>query len=131
MSQKKNTNSNSSNFKSYLKLQFLILAVCFVLFLIFSAVSVGADIKKDYMFYVSLGFIGASSFIAGFIAGIKERKNGMVYGLINALPLNAILFLISLILNGFGADINLLFSVLISLVLSAVGGIVSVNIRLK
>lgn len=131
MSQRKNSSKKNDSLKKYIKYQLVILLFYFVLFLIFCSVSVVADVNKDILPYISVCFIGIGSFAAGFFAGIKERKNGILSGLSYALPSDIIWITVSLILNGFKADIILPITVFASIILSALGGIISVNIRLK
>ena len=128
MSKKKIENSKA---KRIVKFQAINAGVYLLFFIAFSGIALAADIKSEYICYLSFSFIGLSSFMSGFIAGIRERKNGIVIGIISALPLNVIFMLIGLMLNGFYADINLLICAVIGVVLSAIGGILSVNIRLK
>ncbi len=130
MSNRKNTNSNSK-IVSYLKLQFLSTIIYIILIILISAICVKADINKESMAYISLAFIGAASLISGFLAGIRERKNGIVCGLLGALPINLFMIAVSLITNKFSADLSILYTALICLISSAVGGIISVNIRVK
>ncbi len=116
---------------AFIKLQFINLAIYLILFVIVSIIAVCADIGKENMFYISLGYIGVSSFFSGFTAGLKERKNGIVCGAVNALLPIAIICIVSIILNKFSIGYNLIISVLSAMILSAAGGIVAVNIRLK
>ncbi len=131
MSQRKNSNKKNDSLKKYIKYQLIILLFYFVLFLIFCSVSVVADVNKDILPYISVFFICVGSLAAGFFAGIKERKNGILSGLSYALPSDIIWITVSLILNGFKADIILPITVFASIILSALGGIISVNIKLK
>ena len=131
MSERKKNNIGNKNIKEYLKLQLVGFIIYLIFFIIASAVSVMADIKIDYMTYISMLFIGLSSLFTGFISGIKERKDGIIRGVLGALPLNLSVIIISLIFSHFKADLSLLYTVAVCLVMSAVGGIISVNIRLK
>ena len=131
MSERKKNNIGNKNSKEYLKLQLVGFIIYLIFFIIASAVSVMADIKIDYMTYISMLFIGLSSLFTGFISGIKERKNGIIRGVLGALPINSSVIIISLIFSHFKADLSLLYTAVVCLVMSAVGGIISVNIRLK
>ncbi len=131
MQGRKTANSSNNKIKDYLKTQIVNSLIYLAVFLFFCVISVGADIKTDHIVYISMCFVSLSSFLVGFISGIKERKNGMYRGIISALPLNLLLIIISLVLTGFKPDICFVFTVVASLLMSAVGGIVSVNIRLK
>ncbi|MBQ9914056.1 MAG: TIGR04086 family membrane protein [Clostridia bacterium] len=115
----------------YLKLQCLNLAVYASLFLLMSIISLKADAGKEHMLYYSLSFLVVGSFISGFICGIKERKNGILCGIVSALPVNLIIITVSLLLNGFKVDISLLYTLIAGVISAVAGGIISVNIRLK
>ena len=129
MPKKKASANNKTN--KYLKQQLINLLIYLAVFMALCCVSLVSDMKKEHMLYMSLGFIGISSFLSGFSAGIKERKNGLLCGVAGSLPLNAFVIILALISNKLSFDINLLFSAATGLALSAIGGIVSVNIRLK
>lgn len=115
----------------FLKLQIINFIIDLSVLFVVCAVCVGADLKQEYVFFAALLLIGICSFLSGFTAGIKERRNGMIKGVISGLPFNLIIMLVSLIMNGFSADLNALFTFLGGLLFSAIGGIVSVNIRIK
>ena len=123
--------SKSKNANKFIKLQILTFAIDTVILVAISLLCVSADLRIENALISSLAFIGVCSFISGFIAGIRQRKNGMITGVINALPFNCLIIIISLVLNGFKADLNLLFTLLTGVLLSAIGGIISVNLRLK
>ncbi len=131
MSKRKNINSNKLKLKNFIKMQIINAVVLLIIFLAFVFVSVGADVGVNSMFYIALAFTGFASFISGCIAGFKERKKGIICGIVNALPFNVILLVTSLAFNGFKADISLPITLLTGLLAAAAGGIVSVNIRLK
>ena len=131
MSQRKNPKKKNDKLKSFLKGQAIIFLIYTVIFSAFSAASVATDTGKENMIYVSLIFLAISAFASGFITGIKERRNGLISGVLSALPITLLLIALSFVFNGFHADFTLLVSVAVSLLLSALGGIVSVNIRLK
>lgn len=130
MSKRKNTN-NSSTISRYLKLQLCNTLIYLAVFLLFSVVCVKADVAKENMMLISLSFIGIASFLSGFSAGLRERKNGIVCGILSPLPVNLIVIGASILLNGFRLDLHILYTVTVCLVMSALGGIISVNIRLK
>ncbi len=129
MSENKKTEKNKA--KNYFKILIINIIISMFFLFVFSAACVVFDVKKEFMNYISFVFIGFTSFTVGFINGIRERKNGMIKGVISALPIIVILFIISILINGFDLDVNMVFSALFGLLLSAVGGIISVNIRIK
>lgn len=131
MSERKRNNPKNTKLNSFLKQQFLNGMITLVIFSIITVISVAFDIGEKSMLVLSLAFVGPVSFICGALAGIKERKNGIICGIVSALPINIILITVSLILNSFKTDINILITLLTGVAFSAVGGIVAVNIRLK
>lgn len=125
-STKKMTNINSLDF---IKNQIFCLTIYIVLFIVGCLVSLVFDIDYKLDYYVSLFIFALCSFLCGFIGGIKQRENGIVSGIIYALPGNLIVILLSVILNGFSVEISILISVVSLNLLSAVGGILGVNKR--
>lgn len=125
-STKKMTNINSLDF---IKNQIFCLTIYIVLFIVGCLVSLVFDIDYKLDYYVSLFIFALCSFLCGFIGGIKQRENGIVSGIIYALPGNLIVILLSIILNGFSVEISILISVVSLNLLSAVGGILGVNKR--
>ncbi|MBQ3136087.1 MAG: TIGR04086 family membrane protein [Clostridia bacterium] len=117
--------------KSFVKLQIINLIIYLFVFVIISIIAVCSDIGKEKLFYVSLGYLSVSSFASGFVAGFKERKKGIICGMLSALPFLLIICILSIILNKFDIDYNLIISIIAALIFSAVGGIVAVNIKLK
>lgn len=105
--------------------------VFLVLLVIASAASVYFDLQKSDNFIVLLFMLAIGSFISGYFSGKVKRRNGMTTGIIYVIPSVLLLVLISLILNTFSFDINILISALISVISSATGGIVGVNMRQK
>ena len=131
MSGRKNTKSTNKEFKSYLKMQGINALVYLIIFTLITLISTASDVSSSSMLYIAPTFIGIASFVSGFSAGLKERKKGIVCGIVNSAPLNAVFIIISLIMNGFSADMTLLVTAFLGLLASAVGGIVAVNIRLR
>ena len=106
-------------------------SVFLILLVIASAASVYFDLQKSDNFIVLLFMLAIGSFISGCFSGKVKRRNGMTTGIIYVIPSVLLLVLISLILNTFSFDINILISALISVISSATGGIVGVNMRQK
>ncbi len=106
-----------------------------LLYVLIGFISVSAcvyyDLAAENTFTVAIISGGVSAFFSGFITGIKFRKNGMIKAIIITMPINFIILLTSLIFNGFKADINMLFSILILEASAAVGGILSVNSKIR
>lgn len=89
------------------------------------------DLSKEYIYYVSLVIFCIAPFLVGFISGVKIRKNGLLVGAIHALPIGLLFVILSAIINGFQIDLRTLITIAIMILSSAIGGIVSVNIKLK
>lgn len=64
-------------------------------------------------------------------AGYKIHKNGISVGFLFCLPFNAIVTLASIVANSFKVDLTAVISFFILIVSSMLGGIFSVNIRIK
>ena len=103
----------------------------FVLLLISSIVAVYADLQKSHNFIVSLCIIGFTCFASGVFSGKFKRKNGIITGIIYILPQLTLLLLISVILNSFSIDLNIIISTAVSVISAAVGGITGVNMKQK
>lgn len=103
----------------------------FVLLLISSIVAVYADLQKSHNFIVSLCIIGFTCFASGVLSGKFKRKNGIITGIIYILPQMTLLLLISVILNSFSIDLNIIISTAVSVISAAVGGITGVNMKQK
>ncbi len=131
MSKRKNLNSKDIRIKNFMKMQIINIAAYLTVFVVLVLISLGCDVGTDSMLYISIAFIGVSSFISGCIAGFRERRKGIICGIVNVLPLNILIFAFSLIFNSFKADISILITFLTGILTSATGGIVAVNIRLR
>lgn len=115
--------------KSFIKTQILVFIIYIAVFLICCAVSLALDLNGAYDYYVSLGCFVLLSFISGFLGGIKQRKKGILSGLIYALPANIVVLVVSLIVSAFAVDFNLFISAVSLLIASMIGGVIAVNQR--
>lgn len=117
--------------KTFLKSQ-LVAAVCYLTVLIVSSiVCLSLDFKRQNMFYVSILCFASASFICAYYAGYKIHKNGLTVGLLYSLPANIITVFLSVAVNQFKIDLTVLISLFILLISSMLGGILSVNTKLK
>ena len=117
--------------KTFLKSQ-LVAAVCYLTVLIVSSiVCLSLDFKRQNMFYVSILCFAAASFICAYYAGYKIHKNGLTVGLLYSLPANIITVFLSVAVNQFKINLTVLISLFILLISSMLGGILSVNTKLK
>lgn len=99
--------------------------------LLASLVSVFIDLEKKLNFPVITVIFSLCTFLSAFLVAGKKRKKGLVAGIIYNLPSVIIILLLSLILNGFSADLNILLSFVTMLISSALGGVIGVNRKQK
>ena len=95
--------------------------------LLASLVSVFIDLEKKLNFPVITVIFSFCTFLSAF----KKREKGLVAGIIYNLPSVIIILLLSLILNGFSVDLNILLSFVTMLISSALGGVIGVNRKQK
>lgn len=119
------------NTRIFLKTQVLSLATYIMLFLLTAVISLKMNLDEKACFYAAIFVFALSSFVSGYFSGYKVRKNGLVTGLVFALPANAAAVFISLACSGFKADFTILITLMILLISSMLGGVLSVNTRLK
>ena len=106
------------------------ISYCLV-FIVSSAVCLSLDFDRKNMFYVSILCFAAASFICAYYAGYKIHKNGLTVGLLYSLPANIVIVLLSVAVNKFKIDLTFLISMFILIISSMLGGILSVNTKLK
>ncbi len=99
--------------------------------LLTSFVSVIIDLEKKLNSPVIMVIFSLCTFLSAFLIASKKREKGLVTGVIYNLPSIIIILLLSLILNGFSADLNILLSFVTMLISSALGGIIGVNRKQK
>ncbi|MCM1544740.1 MAG: TIGR04086 family membrane protein [Ruminococcus sp.] len=128
---KRKENSINNRTKIFIKAQILALIVYSAFFIVASVIMYSSDMDKAKGFYAAIAAFAISSFVCGFYSGFKIHKNGLYVGLLFALPANAIVTLISLIINSLNIDFTLAITVAILLISSMLGGVVSVNTKLK
>lgn len=129
LNNKTNRKKSSSESQSVIKAQLLIFAIYLSIFLVICAINLLADLNSKYDYYISLLSFVISSFISGFLGGIKQRQNSILSGLIYALPANLSVLLISLITAGFTLKANFLIAAVSLPISSILGGIIAVNKR--
>ncbi len=99
--------------------------------LLTSVISVVSDLEKRLNFPVITVIFSLCTFLSAFLTANKKRENGLVTGVIYNLPSILVILFISLVLNGFSADLNLLLSFATMLISSALGGVLGVNRKQK
>lgn len=99
--------------------------------LLASLVSVFIDLEKKLNFPVITVIFSFCTFLSAFLVAGKKREKGLVAGIIYNLPSVIIILLLSLILNGFSVDLNIILSFVTMLISSALGGVIGVNRKQK
>lgn len=128
---KRNEKKLNPTLKVFLKTQMIAAISYLSVFLVSSIVCLSLDLKKNTMFYVSVLSFAAASFLCAYYAGYKIHKNGLVVGLLYALPTNILVIIISVIVNGFKIDLTGIISFFILIISSMLAGVLSVNTKLK
>ena len=124
---KKQKNSDNKNLIMFLLPLIVLLSALFVT----SVVSSLSDIGKHLNFPVITVIFSFCTFFTAFLAANMKREKGLITGVIYNLPTIIIILLVSLILNRFSADLNLLLSFITMLISSSLGGVIGVNRRQK
>ena len=124
---KKQKNSDNKNFIMFLLPLIVLLSALFVT----SGVSSLSDIGKHLNFPVITVIFSFCTFFTAFLTANIKREKGLITGVIYNLPTIIIILLVSLILNRFSADLNLLLSFITMLISSSLGGVIGVNRRQK
>ncbi|MCM1363617.1 MAG: TIGR04086 family membrane protein [Faecalibacterium sp.] len=121
----------SDKTKVFIKTQILALIVYLLFFLIASIILFSTEIDKSKSFYAAISAFAAAAFICGYFSGYKIHKKGLYVGLLFCLPMNVIITMVSLIVNSFKVDLTTTISFVILIVCSMLGGVLSVNTKLK
>ena len=128
---RKKSDTMNERTKLFIRCQILSAVVYIGLFLICSIIALSTNASKSMMFYISIAAFALSSFVCGFYAGMKTRKNGLQVGLLNALIFNTLVLLVSITVNSFKVDFTAIISYAILLICSMLGGIAAVNTKQK
>lgn len=117
--------------KIFLKTLFLTSVLYTLAFLLSAAVGLSMNISKSSAFYLSVFAFSCCSFAGAFYAGRKIHKNGISIGFLFCLPMNFVVIIASVASNSFRIDLTALISFFILSVAAMLGGIVSVNMRIR
>lgn len=123
--------SQNAVIDAFIKTQIFALIVGFFIFVTVCLIAYFTDLITKHDYYVSLLAFSSISFLTGFYSGIKIRNKGLITGIVFSVPIITLFLIISLALNGFKADYNILYSVVSMFVFASAGGIFAVNKRLK
>lgn len=107
------------------------LIILFSALMLTSIVSVLLDLEKGLSFSVITAIFSLCTLLSAYLTSYRKRENGLVTGIIYNLPSVLVILLLSVILNGFSADLNILLSFASMLISSALGGILGVNRKQK
>lgn len=105
-------------------------AVIFALFLA-ASVCLAVDMSDNYSTFVAGICLGAGAACSGFLTGKKIKSGGIVNGALCGLIMYAAVLLISLFVSDTGFSVVSLSHALISILSSAIGGVVGVNFSYK
>ena len=83
----KRAKTENVQFKLFLQIELFSIITYIVLFLLGSVIALNADLPSKYDYISALIIFAISSFITGFIAGIKLRQNGLLAGILYSLPM--------------------------------------------
>ncbi len=117
--------------KVFFKTQLLSSVLYAASFLASGALGLSMNISRSSAFYPAVFSFSVCSFIGAFYAGRKMHKNGISIGFLFCLPLNVVVIIASVAANSFKIDLTALISFIILIISSMLGGIVSVNMRVK
>ena len=125
----KKKRSENDKLNTFIRIMIVGLLIYITVFISVSFIALITDTPKKYDLPISLLTFALGSFLAGFYAGLKNRQNGLVTGVISALPMNIAVIIASVISADFKANFILPITALVLIAASAAGGITAVNIR--
>lgn len=124
-------NKGNGIIKKYVFSIILGLIILFICLVIFALVNLKTPYPKDNTLFQALVSVAASSFISSFVFVFKERKNGLISGLIIGLIILILSFIIFTVFSSFSLNESSILLIPASLVPAAVSGIIAVNIKRK
>ena len=101
-----------------------------VMFLGASGLILSRDLKGTSVAFLAFLCLIFSGLITGFITVKQIKISGLLYGLLSGLPLCLLLMILTISFGG-RLGTNFIFGVLTLLFASAIGGILSVNLKRK
>lgn len=128
---KRKIQASDSELKKIAVMQLINFAIFTSVILIISVICLLAGIKPSYTYPISLIVFSVSSFICAYISAFKNRKKGIYTGVLSVVLPIAVFEIISVIINSFNIDFNLLLSSVVMFISAAAGGVAGVNTRLK
>ncbi|MGN0468591.1 MAG: TIGR04086 family membrane protein [Acutalibacteraceae bacterium] len=133
MSKKSRNQNSSNNIKKtvFFKTLFLQALLSLLVLILVSFITYFSSADRRAYFYIAVLSFALISFICGYYSGYKIHENGLLTGLLYCLPVNIVVVLISLATNRFKADATLIISAFVLIICSMLGGVVSVNTKMK
>ena len=127
MSKKKNENPVIK----YLTAEVLALVIYLIISFVFAYIYTKTPYHKENTLPYSIISITVSSFVASFVFSFRERKNGLVSGLIIAAVFTVILFIIYAFVSSFKLNESSFLIIPACFAPACVAGIIAVNIKKK
>ena len=132
MSSLQNKNNKNTNiFKDRIRLLLISFTIETAFFFIGAVIAFFADIKNSGYYSMCLLSLSLGCFVSGFVTARKMKHNGLMHAVIYSLPGNLSYIVLSSALNSFKIDYHIILSLMLIIVSSAIGGIISVNVRPK
>ena len=121
----------NNTYKSSFISSLLSIIICFFLLCIFSVIITYTSISEKLIPVFAKASLYFSSFWGGFLSAFRKNSGGLVRGIICGLCLCLIMCIIAIILPDFSLSLMFLVKLLLVVVSSAIGGVISVNISYK
>lgn len=128
---KKSEKKLSKNVSVFIKTQILLFILYSAVLFIASLVVYTSTLGSNTYFYITALSLALMSFVGGYYSGYKIHKNGLLISLVYCLPMNVIVLFISSAVNKFKIDLTILISFAILIICSMLGGVLSVNTKIK
>ena len=124
-------NQNNKTLKRYI-VAILIGLLAFILSVsVFSFLTLRTPFPKDNSMFQALISVAIGSFISAFYLIYKERKNGLVTGLLIGFIMLVILFILFISFSSFKLNESSLLLIPATLLPASIAGIIAVNIKKK
>ncbi len=132
-SSKKSTNTNTLKANAVCILTGNVLGVLlfFAFTAIMSAIILRNSLSSSVYFPMLLAASALSGVVAGFVAVLPIRKNGLIIGLLSSIFTVIAMFISSAFASGKTPGIKAIFAAVLSMVFSATGGILAANLKKK
>lgn len=121
----------SGNVGVFIKAQVIYLILSLVFLLVSAFISYSSSLDAKFYFYLTIFSLALASFLSSFYSGYKIHQNGLVVGLLFSLPMNIIWLVASAVINSLKADATIIIALVVLLITSMLGGVLSVNTGLK